>query len=210
MFFFSVQICLNPWTLKKKGRLWQKTRIEVVCCYVSHHPTVISSLSRLRCDNQKLAYFLVNSSCLYVLSPKFISCVTLTFRFNLTSPAEYILLSGVSHLVINFIWGITRVWCFISRITLVLDSNLLCHTLSFVASLFKFWQLGSALVLQRITPGSRLNAFGVFHRFFNPLSPSKLNDREEGVTTEINKQTQCDIRDWMKARSDILDNLRCF
>jgi hypothetical protein len=29
--------------------------------------------------------------------------------------------------------------------------------------------------MQRITPGSRLNAFGVFHRFFNPLSPSKLN-----------------------------------
>jgi hypothetical protein len=62
--------------------------------------------------------------------------------------------------------------------------------------------------MQRITPGSRLNAFGVFHRFSNPLSPSKLtvmmksyperdsgNDGEEGVTTEINKQTQCDIRD---------------
>jgi hypothetical protein len=29
--------------------------------------------------------------------------------------------------------------------------------------------------MQRITPGSRLNAFGVFHRFSNPLSPSKLN-----------------------------------
>jgi hypothetical protein len=28
--------------------------------------------------------------------------------------------------------------------------------------------------MQRITPGSRLNAFGVFHRFSNPLSPSKL------------------------------------
>jgi hypothetical protein len=49
--------------------------------------------------------------------------------------------------------------------------------------------------MQCITPGSRLNAFGVFHRFFNPLSPPKLNDGEEGVTTEIHKQTQCDIRD---------------
>jgi hypothetical protein len=29
--------------------------------------------------------------------------------------------------------------------------------------------------MQRITPGSRLNAFGVFHRFSNPLSPSKPN-----------------------------------
>ncbi len=29
--------------------------------------------------------------------------------------------------------------------------------------------------MQRITPGSRLNAFGVFHRFSNPLSPSNLN-----------------------------------
>jgi hypothetical protein len=29
--------------------------------------------------------------------------------------------------------------------------------------------------MQRITPGSRLNAFGVFRRFSNPLSPSKLN-----------------------------------
>jgi len=47
---------------------------------------------------------------------------------------------------IPLIWGITRVWCFISRITLVVDSNLLCHTLSFVASLFEFWQLGSALI----------------------------------------------------------------
>ncbi len=55
------------------------------------------------------------------------------------------------------------------------NSNLLCHTLSFVLSLFKFWQLGSTLVMQRITPGSRLNAFGVFHRFSNPLSPSKIN-----------------------------------
>jgi hypothetical protein len=27
--------------------------------------------------------------------------------------------------------------------------------------------------MQRITPGSRLNALGVFHRFSNPLSPSK-------------------------------------
>jgi hypothetical protein len=40
-----------------------------------------------------------------------------------------------------------------------------------------------------------INAFGVFHGFSNPLSPSKLNDGEEGVTTEINIQTQCDIRD---------------
>jgi hypothetical protein len=29
--------------------------------------------------------------------------------------------------------------------------------------------------MQRITPGSRLNALGVFHRFSNPLSPSKQN-----------------------------------
>jgi hypothetical protein len=35
-------------------------------------------------------------------------------------------------------------------ITLVVDSNLLCHTLSFVASLFKFWRLGSALVTKRV------------------------------------------------------------
>ncbi len=86
-------------------------------------------------------YFLVNSSHLYVLSHKFISCITLTFRFNLTSRAEYIVLCGVLHLVINIIWGITRVWCFISRITLVVDSHLLCHTLSFFVSLFKFWWL---------------------------------------------------------------------
>jgi hypothetical protein len=33
----------------------------------------------------------------------------------------------------------------------------------------------SALVMQRITPGSRLYAFSVFHRFSNPLSPSKQN-----------------------------------
>ncbi len=30
-------------------------------------------------------------------------------------------------------------------------------------------------MVQRITPGSRLNALGVYHRFFNPLSPSKQN-----------------------------------
>jgi hypothetical protein len=36
------------------------------------------------------------------------------------------------------------------------------------------------------------------------------NDGEEGVTTEINKQTRCDLRDQTKARSAILDNLRCF
>jgi hypothetical protein len=29
--------------------------------------------------------------------------------------------------------------------------------------------------MQRITPGSRLNALKVFHRFSNPLSPSNLN-----------------------------------
>jgi hypothetical protein len=86
-------------------------------------------------------YFLVNSSCLYVLSHKFISHITLTSRFNLMSHAEYIVLCGVSHLVINIIWGITGVWCFISRITLVVDSHLLCHTLSSFVSLFNFWQL---------------------------------------------------------------------
>ncbi len=125
-------------------------RIEVVCCYVSHHPTVLSPLSHLRCDNQKLVYFLVNSSCLYVLSRKFISHITLTFRFNLTSHAEYIVLSMWSITPCYIIWGITCVWCFISRITLVVDSNLLCHTLSFVASLLKFWRLGSALVTKRV------------------------------------------------------------
>ncbi len=129
------------------------------------------------CNNsviiEKLVHFLVNSSRLYVLSLKFISRITLTFSFNLTSHAKYIVLCGVSHLVINSIWGITGIWYFISPITLVVDSNLLCHTVSFLLSLFKFWQLGSALVMQRITPGSRLNAFGVFHRFSNPLSPSK-------------------------------------
>ncbi len=34
------------------GRIWQKTRIEGICCYVSHHPTVLSPLSGLRCDNR--------------------------------------------------------------------------------------------------------------------------------------------------------------
>jgi hypothetical protein len=52
--------------------------------------------------------------------------------------------------VYHFIWGITCAWCFISRITLVVDSNLLCHTLSFVASLFKFCRLESALVTKRV------------------------------------------------------------
>jgi hypothetical protein len=85
------------------GRLWQKTRIEVVCCYISHHPTVLSPLSRLQCDNQKLVYFLVNSSCLYVLSRKFISHITLTFRFNLMSHTKYIVLCGVLHLVMYII-----------------------------------------------------------------------------------------------------------
>jgi hypothetical protein len=100
-------------------------------------PTVTFTMWQL-----KTWYFLVNSSCLYVLSCKFISRITLTFRFNLTSHPEYIALCGVSHQVINIIWGITHVWCFISHITLVVNSNLLCHTLSFVASLFKFWGLG--------------------------------------------------------------------
>ncbi len=54
-------------------------------------------------DNQKLVYFLVNSSHLYVLSRKFISRITLTFRFNLTSCAKYIVLCRVSHLVIKIL-----------------------------------------------------------------------------------------------------------
>jgi hypothetical protein len=83
------------------GRLWQKTRIEVVCCYVSHHLTVLSPLSHLRRDNQKLVYFLVNSSRLYVLFHKFISRITLTFSFNLTSHNEYIVICGVSHFVMG-------------------------------------------------------------------------------------------------------------
>ncbi len=69
---------------------------------------IISWVTR---DNQKLVYFLVNSSHLYVLSCKFISRITLSFRFNLTSHAEYIVLCRLSHLVIkNIIWGITHVW----------------------------------------------------------------------------------------------------
>ncbi len=47
---------------------------------------IISWVTR---DNPNLVYFLVNSSRLYVLSRKFISRITLTFRFNLTSHAEY-------------------------------------------------------------------------------------------------------------------------
>ncbi len=62
--------------------------------------------------------------------------------------------------------------------------------------------------MQCITPGSRLNAFGVFHRFSNPRVTAEINkcakcdsdnesyserdlgnEEEEGVTTEINKQT---------------------
>ncbi len=58
-------------------------------------------ISRVTRDNQKLVYFLVNSSRLFVLSRKFISPITLTFRFNLTSHVEYIVLCGVSHLVIK-------------------------------------------------------------------------------------------------------------
>ncbi len=97
--------CSAPFTCAiRVGRLWQKTCIEVVCCYISHHPTVLSPLSCLRCDNQKLVYFLVNSSHLYyVLSCKFIFRITLTFKFNLTSHAEYIVLCGVSHLVIYYL-----------------------------------------------------------------------------------------------------------
>ncbi len=94
--FFQLCCCVSFFV----GRLWQKTRIEVVCCYISHHPTVLSPLSRLRCDNQKLVQFLINSSHLYVLSRKFISRITFTFRFNLMSHAKYIVLCGVSHLVI--------------------------------------------------------------------------------------------------------------
>jgi hypothetical protein len=127
------------------GRLWQKTCIEVVCCYISHHPTVLSPLSCLQCENQKLVYFLVNLSHLYVLSCKFISRITLTFRFNLMSHAEYIVLCGVSLLVIilsevSHVFGVSPL---VSHLLLIL-------TLSFVASLFKFWQLGSALVTKRM------------------------------------------------------------
>jgi hypothetical protein len=64
------------------------------------HNTVSDEVTH---DNQKLVYFLVNSSRLYLLSCKFISHITLTFRFNLTSHAKYIVLCGVSHLVINII-----------------------------------------------------------------------------------------------------------
>jgi hypothetical protein len=92
----SLLLACNKIHLK---HVWQKTHIEVICCYVSHNPTVLSPLSRLRCDNQQLVYSLVNSSCLFVLSRKFISRITLTFRFNLTSHAKYIVLCGVSHLV---------------------------------------------------------------------------------------------------------------
>ncbi len=65
--------------------------------------TFLPIISRVTHDNQKLVYFLVNSSCLYVLSCKFISRITLAFRFNLTSHAEYIVLCGVPHLVTMYI-----------------------------------------------------------------------------------------------------------
>jgi hypothetical protein len=41
--------------------------------------TFLPIISRVTHDNQKLVYFLVSSSCLYVLSCKFISRTTLTF-----------------------------------------------------------------------------------------------------------------------------------
>ncbi len=58
--------------------------------------TFLPIISRVTRDNQKLVYFLVNSSRLCVLSRKFISHITLTFRFNLTSHAKYIVPCGVS------------------------------------------------------------------------------------------------------------------
>jgi hypothetical protein len=139
------------WILFKKREVMAKdTHRGHLLLRISPPLTVSFPLSHLWCDNWKLVYFLVNSSRLYVLYHKFISHLKLTVWFNLMSHAKYIVLCGVSHLVMYFIWGITRVWCFISRITLVFDYNLLCHTLSFVASLFKFWQLGSALVTNRV------------------------------------------------------------
>jgi hypothetical protein len=65
--------------------------------------TFLPIISRVTRDNQKLVYSLVNSSCLYVLSRKFISHITLTFMFNLMSHAEYIVLCGVPHLVTIYI-----------------------------------------------------------------------------------------------------------
>jgi hypothetical protein len=59
-------------------------------------------------DNRKLVYFLVDSSRLYVLSRKFISPITLTYRFNLTNHAEYIVLCGVSHLVIKILFEVSH------------------------------------------------------------------------------------------------------
>ncbi len=177
-------------------------RGHVVCCYISHHPTVLSPLSRLRCDNRKLVYFLVNLSRLYVLSRKFISRITLTFRSNLTILAEYIVLCGVSHLVINFIWGFTRIWCFISRITLVVDSNLLCHTLSFVASLLKFWRLGSVNLREstyrRDEFTRKYTSFWLSHvtreMMGRKVWPLRLTNKL-GVTSEINSLSAMDGRD---------------
>ena len=62
--------------------------------------TFLPIISRVMRDNQKLVYFLVNSSRLSVLSHKFISRITLTFWFILTSHTEYIVLCRVQHLVI--------------------------------------------------------------------------------------------------------------
>ncbi len=69
--------------------------------------TIISWVTH---DNQKLVYFLINSSRLYVLSHKFISHITLTYRFNLTSHAEYIVLCVVSHLVIKILSEVSHVF----------------------------------------------------------------------------------------------------
>ncbi len=45
--------------------------------------------------------------------------------------------------------------------------------------------------MQRITHGSRLNAFGVFHRISNPLSPSKLNmPRTRAHSYDINNASK--------------------
>ncbi len=59
--------------------------------------TFLPIISRVTRDSRRLVYFLVKSSHQNVLSRKSISRITLTFRFNLTSHAEYIVLCGVSH-----------------------------------------------------------------------------------------------------------------
>jgi hypothetical protein len=43
-------------------------------------------------------------------------------------------------------YGITRIRCVIFRMTLVVESHLLCHNLSFFVSLFQFWQLGTVFL----------------------------------------------------------------